>query len=82
MPYQSINMAYTSNDSDHTTSTTRDQDYETENEELKSKIRYLNSEIQLIQSLLENHKHCTKYRQNTSTMDSKTAKTQSVKCPA
>jgi hypothetical protein len=68
-------------DSDHTTSTTS-QDYEAANEELKCKIRYLNSEIQIMQSLLENHKNCSKYQQNSSSLNSKVSKTQTVKCPA
>jgi hypothetical protein len=83
---QTITMADVANDSDHTTSTNGHQNYETANEQLRSKIHLLSAEIQIMQSLLDKHKHCSKYRQNTtttsSTMDSKAGKTQSLKCPA
>ncbi|EXL39760.1 hypothetical protein FOCG_17645 [Fusarium oxysporum f. sp. radicis-lycopersici 26381] len=60
----------------------RDQDFETKNAELRSKISDLRSEIRQIQCLLDSHKNCAKYPQNTSSLDSKAAKTMAFKCPA
>ncbi|EWG36048.1 hypothetical protein FVEG_14608 [Fusarium verticillioides 7600] len=70
-------------EADHATSTARSQDYKTENEALKSKITALQCEIQEIQSLLDNHKDCSKYPQTTVTaLNSKAEEAASLKCPA
>lgn len=68
---------------DHATSTARSQDYKTENAALKSKITSLRCEIQEMQSLLDNHKDCSKYPQTATTaLDSKAEEAASLKCPA
>ena len=74
-------MAAIMDDSDHTTSTSG-QDYEAANEELKCQIRYLTSEIQIIQSLLDRHKKCPKYQQSSSKLNSKAEEKQTLKCSA
>ncbi|KAL3605237.1 hypothetical protein FPOAC2_00179 [Fusarium poae] len=70
-------------DSDQSTYTNHNQNYESQNEQLRSKIRLLSTEIEVMQELLENHKHCSTYRQNSlSKMDSKAGETASLKCHA
>lgn len=78
---QSITMADTNSESSHTTSCERN--YEAENEALRSRIQHLRNEKKIIQALLDNHKNCSNYRQNSSSsMDSKEGEMASLKCPA
>ncbi|KAF5021963.1 hypothetical protein F66182_6003 [Fusarium sp. NRRL 66182] len=78
-------MAAIVGDSDNSSTSTPDQDFETENALLMDKISSLKSEIEHMQSLLDNHKNCTKYSQPASSLawlDSKAEKAQSIQHPA
>jgi hypothetical protein len=60
----------------------RDQDYDTQNAHLRSEISNLEKKVQQMQSLLNEHKNCTKYPYIPPQLDSKATKASTLECPA